>query len=187
MKFCIYAMIDPRNKEIFYIGRTNDIGRRCAEHFEGTHQLSGLTVRQIKEAGFLPHVAVLEHCKTLDQACMSEIFWLECMKARGAKLTNAQGFSGYVERSKERARQSRQLDDMRRTKSLSQTLQDVSNGVPARAGAEWTKRDLARLKGMRRSNFSPEFMADALERPLSDIKAKLKSIAGKSKRTRRTA
>lgn len=186
MPFCIYAMLDPRTREIFYIGRTNDIERRCAEHFEGTHQLSGLTVRQIKEAGFLPHVTVLERCESLDQACMSEIFWIECLKARGTQLANAQAFSGYVERKRERGRQSRMLDEMRVTKSLSQTLQDVSNGVPTRAGADWSRRDEARLRGMRRSKLSPEFMADALQRPLSDIVAKLKSMPGKGKRGRQT-
>mgnify|MGYP002621028396 CR=1 FL=1 len=80
----MYALIDPRSDGIFYIGQTSDLPRRRAEHLEGTDQLSGLVVRQIRLAGFLPLVMVLERCESVDAALRAEIFWIELVLSRGA-------------------------------------------------------------------------------------------------------
>lgn len=168
-------MIDPRNREIFYVGRTGSPERRFAQHMEGTHQLSGVIVRQIREAGFIPHFVILEHCESLDQSCMAEMFWISCLDSRGSKLANAQTTGGYVGRKKERQARTAELEAMREAKRPSRLLTEVSNGKPARAGARWSKRDLARLRGMIRANCSPEFMADALSRTLSEIREQLDS------------
>lgn len=167
MKFCIYALIDPRSAEVFYVGRTSNYGRRIAQHMEGTDQLSGLIVGQIKTAGFLPHVVVLERVKTLDQCCMAEIFWIELMSSRGAMLANSQGFSGYVERGDARDEEAAKLKAMEDLKAL-------SNGRPGRSCKRWSGRDEKRLAGMVKVGMSPEAMADALSRTPAEIKAKIK-------------
>jgi len=178
VSYSIYAIVDPRSREIFYIGRTDSPERRFAEHIEGTHQLSGIVVQQIKEAGFLPHFIVLERCESLGHTCMAEIFWIETLQSRGAKLTNAQATGGYVGRAKERKRMTAELDAMRDAKRPSRILNDLSNGRPVRSYKPWTKLDVARLKGMKQKKCSPEYMADKLERSLTEINEKLKSLPG---------
>ncbi len=95
MSYCVYALIDPRTDEIFYVGQTRDFARRRAEHLEGTHSLSGLQVRQIRENGFVPHMIRLECCRDETAALMAEVFWIELMTSRGVRLANAQAFAGY--------------------------------------------------------------------------------------------
>ncbi len=73
MKHCVYALVDPRSDRIFYIGQTSDLARRRAEHLEGSDQISGVLVRQIKLAGFLPLIIVLERTATMAAALSAEI------------------------------------------------------------------------------------------------------------------
>lgn len=169
MSYCIYAIVDPRSDRIFYVGHTRNLARRRAEHLEGTDTLSGLQVRQIKENGFVPLIVKLEDCKDETSALMAEVFWIELLKGRGNKLSNAQAFGGYGERGRERARRTRDLSSMKDAK-----LKAIANGKPARDTSGWSARDEARLKGMVKSGMDLAAMADALERSMGAIRAKLK-------------
>ena len=171
MSYCIYAIVDPRSDLIFYVGHTRDLGRRRAEHLEGTDTLSGLQVRQIKENGFVPLIIKLEDCKDQSAALMSEVFWIELLKARGIKLSNAQAFAGYGERGRERGRRARELRSMKEAR-----LKAIANGKPARDTRAWSARDEARLKGMSRSGMDVASMADALERSMGTVRKKLKTL-----------
>lgn len=74
--FVVYGIIDPRTDAIFYIGQSSDfVARKCA-HLEGSDQLSGFVVKQVKLNGFLPLFVVLERVKTKAEALSAEIFWI---------------------------------------------------------------------------------------------------------------
>ncbi|HRO48933.1 MAG TPA: GIY-YIG nuclease family protein [Hyphomicrobium sp.] len=182
MKHCVYALIDPRSDGIFYIGQTSDLARRRAEHIEGTDQLSGLVVRQIRLAGFLPLLVVLERCESVDAALRAEIFWIELMISRGMELLNAQAVGGAVERRATRRALNSALEAMAGEKADAADLARIADGRPRRAGEAWSATERRRLAGMGKTNMSTEAMADALERLPGEIRRELAKSAGKGKR-----
>ena len=184
MKHCVYALIDPRSDGIFYIGQTSDLARRRAEHLDGTDQLSGLVVQQIRIAGFLPLVVVLERCESMDTALRGEIFWIELARTRGMALLNVQAIGGAVARHTTRRQLNDALTAMAGEKDQARDLTRLANGRPRRAGAAWSAAERRRLAGMRKANMSPEAMADALERLPGEIHRALSNAAGKPKRRR---
>ena len=62
--YVIYGMIDPRTDAVFYIGQSSDFAARKAAHLEGSDQLSGFAVKQMKLNGFVPLFVVLERVRT---------------------------------------------------------------------------------------------------------------------------
>lgn len=179
MKHCVYALIDPRSDGVFYIGQTSDLSRRRAEHLEGTDQLSGLVVRQIRLAGFLPLVMVLERCESMDAALRSEIFWIELARTRGMSLLNSQAVGGAVKRHATRQALTDTLEMMAGEKADAPDLARIANGRPRRAGAAWSASERRRLAGMLKANMSPEAMADALERLPADVHRELAKAKGR--------
>jgi len=173
MEYCIYAIIDPRNDEIFYIGETDDLDRRRSEHIRGTEQHSGDVIKQMKLNGFVPLFTVLERRDDEESAMRCEIFWIEFGLARGWKLTNAQAFSGYHERRTARGKETKRL-------SMMKALRHIANGRRLDGGSKssdgWSRRDTARLAGMVKSQMKPRSMADVLNRPVAEIEAKLAEL-----------
>ena len=174
----------PRSDGIFYIGQTSELARRRAEHLEGTDQLSGLVVRQIRLAGFLPLMVVLERCASMNAAMMAEIFWIELARTRGMALLNAQAVGGAVARRTTRRQLNDALAAMAGEKDDALDLARLANGCPRRAGAAWSAAERRRLAGMRKANMSPEAMADALERLPGEIHRELAQPPRQAKRRR---
>lgn len=186
MRYCVYALIDPGDGCVFYVGQTGNVGRRLAEHAAGTDQVSGLRVREIARRGDRVHLVILEHCRNETQSLSAEVFWIETMMARGATLLNAQATGGYVGRKRLRERQGRMAafnaaagarsTTTRRSSGkgpAAKRLRNIANGRPARGWKPWTKRDAARFKGMLKAGMSAEAIADALERTLTEITERL--------------
>jgi len=184
MSHVIYAIIDPRCDQVFYIGHTSSYAKRCAQHLEGLDSLSGLTIRQIGKNGFVPLFIRLERCSDKSSALMAEIFWIELFRTRGTKLTNAQSYSGYVERARERKRNEQTLACMNHSKAFESGLEALANGRPSRQGKSWSRQEDKKLLAMLRKKLSTETMADALERSVAAIQLRLKALA-KSKANRR--
>lgn len=174
VRYCIYAIIDPRDDGIFYIGQTSSFAARKAQHVEGTDQLSGYLVKQMKLNGYVPLFTVLERTKTKAAALAGEIFWIEMFRTRGARLLNSQAVGGFVGRGKKREELSSGLDKM--ASSRMSSLEDIANGRSARERDAWTPLEIRRLIGMKTSKMSVEAMADALERTPQSIKSKLKYL-----------
>lgn len=116
--WCVYGIIDPRTNALFYIGQTGAFARRKSEHLEGTDQISGLVIRQIIEAGFLPHFVGLERHDTEETALRAEIFWIELLLSRGIELVNAQAFDGFLDRQSKRRSETQKLADMQQLRAL---------------------------------------------------------------------
>lgn len=171
--FCIYGIFDPRDDLVFYVGHTSRFALRRAQHLEGADSLSGLRVRLIKANGFVPVFVKLEACRDKEAALMAEIFWIEHFKGRGARLLNAQGFSGYAAREGERQGLEQGVGQMTRGKKRTERLEAVANGRPSRQGRSWTKRDDALLAKLDREGMSVAEMADALKRTIGGVEARL--------------
>lgn len=176
MSYCVYAIIDPRSDQIVYVGQTSRFEARKSEHIDGTDQLSGFVIRQMKLNGFVPLFVVLEKCRSEGQSLSSEIFWIELCRARGIKLLNAQAVGGYAGRRAKHNALSSALDTMATAKQAGASLRDIANGRSVRRGRAWTDVELKRLKGMRRSKMTIDAMADALERTPSEVKRKIKTM-----------
>lgn len=191
MRYCVYGLVDPRDGSIFYVGQTSNLVARRAQHQAGTDQLSGLKVREMTLVGVMPQVVVFERCRNETASLSAEVFWIEMLMGRGARLLNAQATGGYEGRGKARGRLSRALaflaaatgqrvdggetlERKPRAKTASTRLRHIANGRPAKAYRPWTGRDEARLAGMIKAGMSSAAIADALERTLSEIDAKLR-------------
>ena len=188
MTYCIYAIIDPRTDQVFYVGHSSSFKRRCEQHKKGQDSLSGLTIRQIKQNGFVPLFIRLENCPDKSAALMAEIFWIELFKSRGANLSNAQGFEGYEARASERKKQTRQLHEMTKAKDGAkgkakkprktklEKLEEIANGRPHQQGKSWSKRDDRLLLTLSKNGVVIEAIADRLGRSLTSIRMRLQAL-----------
>jgi predicted GIY-YIG superfamily endonuclease len=84
----VYAVVDPRDRRIFYIGYTGDMDTRVKSHNAGGHAKSGERIKQIMANGLLPLYVILETSDTEAAALRAEVFWIETMRARNAMLSN---------------------------------------------------------------------------------------------------
>lgn len=91
LEYWVYALVDPRNNEIRYIGATKNIHTRQGIHQRVTRS-AAKNVREWAEAlqseGAVPRMVLLER---VDPACMETVEhqWIDKCLALGARLTNA--------------------------------------------------------------------------------------------------
>jgi hypothetical protein len=176
VSYCVYGIIDPRTDMIFYVGQTSRFEYRKAEHIEGTDQLSGFVIKQMRLNGFVPLFVVLETNKTETDSLSAEIFWIELLRGRGLEIVNAQAVGGYAARRERRDQLAATLDEMSQIKPAPHGLRDLANGRSLRRNKPWTAAEVKRLKGMKRVNMSDESIADALHRTPAEIRKKAKSL-----------
>ena len=77
---CIYALIDPRDHNIFYVGQTRDLDSRKRSHFAGGHSISGAKIKVLRSNGLLPLVVVLETDLPSRRLSMAESFWIALLR-----------------------------------------------------------------------------------------------------------
>jgi hypothetical protein len=84
----IYALIDPRNGELFYVGKSNNPSQRLYKHL--SHPLNSgnaMRFKGITAAGLLPEIVTLEICP-IGIWEDRERFWISKMRDDGVRLTN---------------------------------------------------------------------------------------------------
>lgn len=93
LPFLIYALVDPRNGEIRYIGKSSIGMKRPARHAHPRglkeSNYKARWVRQLVAEGLSYHVRVLYQAPVkvgLDEA---ECFWIRELRERGCRLTNS--------------------------------------------------------------------------------------------------
>lgn len=86
---CVYALVDPRDHTIFYVGQTRDLDARKHTHFAGGHSVSGEKIKVIRRNGLVPLVVVLEADVPAQMLLMAEQFWIGLLRRRGSPLLNA--------------------------------------------------------------------------------------------------
>jgi hypothetical protein len=92
MQNVIYGLFDPFTKELRYIGKTGNLKRRIAEHYNpcrlktNTHKNNWLKsiITQNKKAD----VFILEECKSYEDLYLAEIELIEYYKYIGCDLVN---------------------------------------------------------------------------------------------------
>src|SRR6185436_1904636 len=89
----IYCLIDPRDYNIRYVGRTNNLIRRLAEHktkcyTENSIYHTAKWLRKLHKLGLEPIAKILEEC-SLENCHEREIFWIARGRLLGWKLTNS--------------------------------------------------------------------------------------------------
>ncbi|MFH1573715.1 MAG: GIY-YIG nuclease family protein, partial [Acidobacteriota bacterium] len=93
MKTHIYALVDPRDGEIRYVGKADNPKKRCAQHVREAQHKSDSTeklnwLRELAEKGLKPEVRVLETIP-LEEWPDAEVGIIEQLRMEGAQLTNS--------------------------------------------------------------------------------------------------
>lgn len=87
----VYALVDPRDGEVRYIGRTSNVERRLWQHVSPSmlakHSPRAKWIRSLLAEGKQPEMRVIE-ATTRDRGDAQEAHWMRHFEARGAKLTN---------------------------------------------------------------------------------------------------
>lgn len=86
----IYALIDPLDNDIRYIGKTNNVKRRLMRHIQDSKFLDSYKdrwVRFLKKEGRNPEIIIIDEVLVNDWV-ISEQYWISQFKSWGFKLTN---------------------------------------------------------------------------------------------------
>lgn len=102
----IYALIDPRNEEVRYIGKSTQGLKRPRQHknpYQLRHEKHTYKTRWIKQLlnlGLTYKIRIIQSYLTSDYLSEAEKFWISLFIKRGCRLTNitegGEGVSGYV-------------------------------------------------------------------------------------------
>ena len=89
----IYALIDPRDNAIRYVGKSDRGLIRTTEHGTDGHlsrdkTYKGNWIRQLKKAGIEYRVMILEEHDSSCFLAKAEIWWIEFLRMAGYRLTN---------------------------------------------------------------------------------------------------
>jgi len=87
--YTVYALIDPRDHAVRYIGMTDDIYRRLKAHLRETANMAKyawIQGLQKEQRVFIMHT--LEQCQQHAQAVERETYWIRHYLKRGAPLLN---------------------------------------------------------------------------------------------------
>jgi hypothetical protein len=185
---CIYALVDPRDHYIFYVGQTRDLDARKRTHFAGGHSLSGAKIKVLRSNGLLPLVVVLQADLPLQRLSLAEAFWIDLLRRRGSELLNAtrmapdlrrqrseqpgaEGFGAprialprHDEGENQPLQQLRELRRQQRVRELN---------LPLNAGKPWTAGEDAALQALFRHGLRASDIARRFGRSRDAVAARL--------------
>ena len=86
----VYGLVDPRDDEIFYIGKAIDVRKRFAHHLYAPHQNDAKNKRlsELKQLELSPLLFIIEENIDDDLIHEREKHWILYYQAKGAPLTN---------------------------------------------------------------------------------------------------
>lgn len=91
MKY-IYALVDPRSRQIRYIGQTEDLSKRLLQHIaERANTPKGEWIREMTTAGVQPEIIQLAIVRDGENAHEIEYRWVYLGRKNGWELTNTMG------------------------------------------------------------------------------------------------
>lgn len=86
----IYALVDPRNNELRYIGKTTRPKKRLWEHIRKSRDVNSkknIWIQELISLEMKPLIKILEQASDLDWK-NREIYWIKTFKNSGSHLTN---------------------------------------------------------------------------------------------------
>ena len=86
----VYALLDPRDQSIRYIGMSRQPEKRLREHMKDTnHKQKHAWLKELKAQGLEPIVKIVEKAgKDRKQAFSRETYWIHHYLEQGALLFN---------------------------------------------------------------------------------------------------
>jgi DNA-binding XRE family transcriptional regulator len=91
----IYALIDPRDGTVRYVGVSKEVQTRLAQHIRETQNAKREWLSELKESGLSPEVEVLETIEIVGDVDTSSLereqYWINVLLQSGAPLTNISG------------------------------------------------------------------------------------------------
>lgn len=90
VKHYIYALIDPRDKQVRYVGKTVNLKKRLREHIRRSseaHTHCQCWIRGLVKLGLKPKMRVLDIATEATWEAR-EIHWIKVCRDRGCRLTN---------------------------------------------------------------------------------------------------
>ena len=137
----IYGLIDPRDRTLFYVGRSNRPKTRLDSHVkeakDGSNHAKSLRIREILAAGVRPELVVLETVSQ-EEANAAEERWISAFRPSG-RLLNYYDVHGYTRRT------TQSWHELVAGYSSNMTGDDL-RAVRAKHG--WTQAELARQVGV---------------------------------------
>lgn len=97
----VYALQDPRNNEVFYVGETHNLYTRFVEHIRcrDNNTRKNERISELKAVGLLPIPLTLEVVRD-DQGLETEKYWIAHYHHLGMPLCNSQHETKVSERTK---------------------------------------------------------------------------------------
>lgn len=151
----IYALVDPRNNEVRYVGKAKNPKLRYASHKCVTgNSYRANWIRSMQQCGHNPEMVILEEAVDWVE---SELFWIDYLRSLGARLTNLSkggesgpvGWSPTVEQRKKMSVKSKaRMDEARKFPLLNQGLHTFMHRKPAPPSDEQRKAMSERSKRM---------------------------------------
>lgn len=87
--YSIYALIDPRDNEVRYIGLTEYPDERLKQHIQGDGNIPKRQwINELSQIGLKPYMHTIETVQTLSSAFDREGHWIQHYTHAGAKLVN---------------------------------------------------------------------------------------------------
>jgi hypothetical protein len=87
--FSIYALIDPRDNGVRYVGLTEYPDERLKQHIQGDGNIPKRQwISELSQLGLSPHMHTIETVQTLSAAFEREGYWIRHYIHAGAKLVN---------------------------------------------------------------------------------------------------
>jgi hypothetical protein len=116
-RFLIYALCDPRDNQIRYVGKSSSGLSRPKKHWTHTQTRNSFDpchnwVRSVMSHGSLPQIEILEEFSNAGELDEAERFWIGYLRFIGCRLTNmsdgGEGQTGFhhSEKTKEQMRNS---------------------------------------------------------------------------------
>ncbi len=88
--YVVYALVDPTNNKVRYVGMTSDVYTRFVQHISLTsnNREKNQWIDSLKIQGIIPILKTLEIVYTLSDARIREVYWINHYTHLGMPLTN---------------------------------------------------------------------------------------------------
>lgn len=167
-KFLIYCLIDPRTREVRYVGRSSKGLKRPKIHWmnstiknENNHKAKW--VRNVISDGFIPEIQILESFDVItnEELNKAEMFWVRKYKDSGFNLVNATegggGILGYHHTKENKQRISK---NMKGKVKSEETIKKIKASKKGWNPSEEVRKNMSIGQRSRKDNLKPVMRND---------------------------